>query len=134
MKIGDKVRCIKQYTFDGKNSLLVGATFEIKNVDFSQSVFVIHDIHGRSVWFNNKNEYFEMKEEYENINPNHYKQGGKEVIEMMVDIWGSESVAKYCEMNAFKYRMRVGLKPNQPIQQEIDKALWYENKAKKLKK
>lgn len=72
--------------------------------------------------------------EYDNINPNHYKQSGKEVIEMMIDIWGSENVAKYCEMNAFKYRMRVGLKPNQPIQQEIDKALWYENKAKELKK
>lgn len=70
MKIGDRVKCVKQYTFDGKNSLLAGATFEIKNVDFSQSVFEIYDIHGRSVWFNNKNEYFEMKEEINT--PSHY--------------------------------------------------------------
>lgn len=70
---------------------------------------------------------------YDYINPNHYKQGGKEVIEMMVDIWGAEDVAKYCEMNAFKYRMRMGLKPNQPVEQELKKAKWYENKAKELK-
>lgn len=71
--------------------------------------------------------------EYDHINPNHYKQGGKEVIEMMVDIWGAEDVVKYCEMNAFKYRMRMGLKPNQPIAQELEKAKWYENKAKELR-
>lgn len=70
---------------------------------------------------------------YDHINPNHYKQGGKEVIEMMVDIWGAEDVVKYCEMNAFKYRMRMGLKPNQPIAQELEKAKWYENKAKELR-
>lgn len=70
---------------------------------------------------------------YDYINPNHYKQGGKEVIEMMVDIWGAEDVAKYCEMNAFKYRMRMGLKPNQPVEQELEKAKWYENKVKELR-
>lgn len=62
MKKGDRIKCIKQYTFDGKNSLLIGATFEVKNIDFSQSVFEIIDIHGRSVWFNKNNEYFEMEE------------------------------------------------------------------------
>lgn len=71
--------------------------------------------------------------EYDNINPNHYKQGDKEVIEMMIDIWGAEDVAKYCSMNAFKYRMRMGFKPNQPVEQELKKAKWYENKAKELR-
>ena len=70
---------------------------------------------------------------YDYINPNHYKQGDKEVIEMMVDIWGAEDVAKYCSMNAFKYRMRMGFKPNQSIEQELKKAKWYENKAKELR-
>lgn len=70
---------------------------------------------------------------YDYINPNHYKQGDKEVIEMMVDIWGAEDVAKYCSMNAFKYRMRMGFKPNQPVEQELKKATWYEDKAKELR-
>lgn len=74
-----------------------------------------------------------LKTEYDYINPNHYKTGGKEVIDMMVDVWGKELVIAHCEMNAFKYRMRVGKKPNQPIEQDIKKAEWYENKAKELR-
>lgn len=70
---------------------------------------------------------------YDNINPNHYKQGSKEVIEMMELIWGKEALISYCEMNAFKYRMRIGNKPNQPIEQELEKAKWYEEKAKKVR-
>ena len=70
---------------------------------------------------------------YDYINPDHYKQSGKEVIEMMVDIWGKEAVATHCEITAFKYRMRLGLKPDQPIERDIEKAKWYEAKAKELK-
>lgn len=75
----------------------------------------------------------EEKKEYDYINPNHYKQGSKEVIEMMQDIWGKEKLIAYCEMNAFKYRMKAGLKPEQPIQRDLDKAKWYENKAIQLR-
>ena len=71
--------------------------------------------------------------QYDNINPDHYKQGGKEVIEMMEDIWGKEALILHCEMTAFKYRMRIGNKPNQPIEQELGKAQWYERKAKELR-
>lgn len=73
------------------------------------------------------------EQKYDYVNPNHYKKGDREVIEMMVDIWGEADVIKHCEMNAFKYRMRMGGKPNQPIEQELKKALWYENKAKELR-
>ena len=71
--------------------------------------------------------------QYDNINPDHYKQGSKEVIEMMQDIWGKEALILHCEMTAFKYRMRIGNKPNQPIEQELEKAKWYEQKAKELR-
>ena len=64
--------------------------------------------------------------------PKHYTQGSKEVIDMMVDIWGKESVAIYCEINAFKYRMRAGLKGN--ATEDIEKAKWYENKRLELLK
>jgi hypothetical protein len=71
--------------------------------------------------------------EYDFINPNHYKQASKEVWEMMLAIWGKEAFILHCEMSAFKYRQRLGLKPDQPIEQDLNKALWYENKAKELK-
>lgn len=51
---------------------------------------------------------------------------------MMVDIWGIEKTIAFCEMNAFKYKMRMGDKPNQPLEQDIKKAEWYLNKAKEL--
>lgn len=73
------------------------------------------------------------KNEYDYINPNHYKQGSKEVIEMMQDIWGKEKLIAYCEMNAFKYRMRAGLKPEQSVQRDLEKAKWYEDKAIQLR-
>ena len=70
---------------------------------------------------------------YDYINPNHYKQGSKEVIEMMQDIWGKEKLIAYCEMNAFKYRMRAGLKPEQSVQRDLEKAKWYSDKANRLR-
>ena len=30
-------------------------------------------------------------ENYDYINPNHYKKGNKEVYEMMIDIWGKDA-------------------------------------------
>lgn len=72
-------------------------------------------------------------ESYDFINPNHYKSFSKEVIDMMVDIWGKEAVAIHCEITAFKYKMRAGSKPNQSIEQDISKANWYLNKAKELR-
>jgi len=70
---------------------------------------------------------------YDFINPEHYKKGSKEVIDMMLDIWGVEKLIAHCEMCAFKYRMRIGNKPNQTIENDLKKAVWYENKAKELK-
>ena len=36
-------------------------------------------------------------------------------------------------MNAFKYRMRAGLKPEQSVQRDLEKAKWYEDKAIQLR-
>ena len=74
-----------------------------------------------------------VKETYDLINPNHYKNSSKEVIDMMLDIWGAEKLIAHCEMCAFKYRMRIGSKPNQLIENDLQKAQWYENKAKSLR-
>ena len=72
--------------------------------------------------------------EYDYINPSHYKQGGKETIEKMVDIWGPVAVAIHCEITAFKYMERLGAKPDQPKERDLAKARWYLNKAEELKK
>jgi hypothetical protein len=70
---------------------------------------------------------------YDYINPDHYKRGGKETIDKMVDIWGAENVAIHCEITAFKYMERLGAKPDQPIERDLAKARWYINKAEELR-
>jgi len=74
-----------------------------------------------------------MKEAYDKEgNATHYKTNRIEVIDMMISIWGEEATMKHCEMNAFKYRMRIGNKVNAPLEQDLKKAKWYEAKAKEL--
>jgi len=70
--------------------------------------------------------------EYDYINPSHYQANVKQPWEMMIDIWGKEKFIAFCQMNAFKYRMRLGLKPDQSIEREVDKINWYEEKANEL--
>jgi hypothetical protein len=71
--------------------------------------------------------------DYDSINPSHYKFFPKEVYEIMIFVWGVEKYVAFCEMNAFKYRMRAGTKPGQPAERDLEKAKWYEDMAKKLK-
>jgi hypothetical protein len=72
--------------------------------------------------------------EYENVNhPNHYNTYDVEVIDMMERIWGPEKTAVFCELNAFKYRMRMGTKPTSPVTEDLEKEVWYLNKMKELK-
>lgn len=68
------------------------------------------------------------------INPSHYTGGGIEVWEMMVKLFGEEDFCTYCEINAFKYRMRAGKKEGNSAEQDIKKALWYEGKLEEIKR
>jgi len=52
---------------------------------------------------------------------------------MMKLLWGTEALILHCEMTAFKYRMRAGRKPDQSIERDLEKARWYDDKAKKLR-
>ena len=65
--------------------------------------------------------------------PPHYNNYSVECVDMMERIWGAEATALWCEMTAFKYRMRMGTKPSNPIQQDLEKELWYLRKAKELR-
>lgn len=71
---------------------------------------------------------------YDYVNPDHYKQDdGKQTWERMVDKFGMEETAIFCELNAYKYRERMGKKPNEDVERENAKAEWYEEKAKELR-
>ncbi len=62
--------------------------------------------------------------------PKHYNQYPIETIEMMVRVFGKERVKDFCLINAFKYRMRLGLKDD--IQTDLEKEKWYLEKAEEL--
>lgn len=71
---------------------------------------------------------------YEHVNhPPHYNHYSVECIDMMERIYGKEATALWCEMTAFKYRMRVGMKPENSVEQDLKKEAWYLIKAKKLR-
>ena len=64
--------------------------------------------------------------------PSHYNHYSIETIEMMRRIWGDEKTALWCEMTAFKYRMRMGLKEGNPIEQDLAKENFYLERANYL--
>jgi hypothetical protein len=66
-------------------------------------------------------------------NPDHYNTYTVEVIDMMQRIYGKYMTAMFCEMNAFKYRMRMGTKPGQSMERDLKKESWYLIKAKELR-
>lgn len=71
---------------------------------------------------------------YEHVeHPQHYNAYTVECIEMMRRIWGNERTAQWCEMTAYKYRMRVGMKPDNSIEQDLAKEQWYLSMAKELR-
>ena len=71
---------------------------------------------------------------YEMVNhPTHYNQYDIEVIDMIIRIWGPEIAALWCDITAFKYRMRMGTKPDNSIEQDIKKEQWYLNKSKEIR-
>lgn len=66
--------------------------------------------------------------------PDHYNNYSVEVIDMMIAIYGKEDVAKFCEINAFKYRMRAGIKIANSYREDFKKEAWYLNMKKELLK
>lgn len=70
-----------------------------------------------------------MKKEQVN-HPAHYNiPGRKECIEEMIDRWGSEFTAVWCEMTAYKYEYRAGLKDGNSKEQDMAKRDWYLHRA-----
>lgn len=108
----------------------IGHIFDVMKDD--GCVYTVKGKNDSNCWLVDKLDA-EIVAEYDNINPEHYRNYSVECIDMMIAIYGKEKVATYCELAAFKYRMRMGTKPNNPIDQDLDKEKWYLNKAKELK-
>jgi hypothetical protein len=148
VKAGDKFLCTKDYVMnDNSIAYKHSQIYEVINLEKDGWFNMPNELLARHVckidsdflehfqlWKDQKiTDLLRKEENYDYINPNHYKGFSKETIDMMVDIWGKELVATHCEITAFKYRMRIGLKPNQPIEQDLNKSNWYLNKAKELR-
>jgi len=64
------------------------------------------------------------------IRPNHYKSCSIECIDAMILTFGTDAVAEFCIINAFKYIWRH--KDKNGIE-DLNKAMWYIDKAEELK-
>jgi len=82
-------------------------------------------------------------DKYEMVNhPKHYNNYDVEVVDMMEKIWGTKATMDWCKMTAYKYRMRMGTKPNEndspeamknKLLEDFSKEQWYLKKAEELK-
>lgn len=61
-------------------------------------------------------------------NASHYDENRVNSIVKYERVYGTLAVMTFCEINADKYRDRIGKKDN--IEQEVLKIKWYENAAK----
>lgn len=98
----------------------------------------------KNVVDNVKNEFIEesffktpikeiIVDSYDMVNhPKHYTSYEYETIDMMRKIYGDEKTAIFCELNAFKYRMRMGTKPGNSFEQDFKKEQWYLKKKQEL--
>lgn len=75
-----------------------------------------------------------QEKKYEMVNhPAHYNNYDKEVIDIIERVWGTYLAAMWCEITAFKYRMRMGTKPTSSISEDLKKETWYLKKMRELK-
>lgn len=61
----------------------------------------------------------------------HYRSERLDAMTIFERIFGTMSLMTFCEMNALKYRIRLG-KKNSSLEVDLTKANWYESQAKIL--
>ena len=65
--------------------------------------------------------------------PSHYsKEGRKECIEEMLELYGEHITAIFCLTNSYKYIYRAGEKDGNSEKQDMQKARWYYEYAKRI--
>ena len=133
IKKGDKFKCIKDVIMDNDPNDIA---YTKGKIYISESDKCITDNQGyvSHCWNNGREQqYFIKLSEKEMVNhPSHYKNGKYEAIDIMIDVFGKDKVANFCELNAFKYLWRANNKGTDI--QDKKKAIWYLNKYIELKK
>lgn len=78
--------------------------------------------------YNERKNYWKSQYDKENdkndlvIHPNHYnKEGRKECWDEMIEIFGSDAVAIFDVLSAYKYHYRAGNKDGNPEEQDLKK-------------
>lgn len=66
-------------------------------------------------------------------NPDHYMHYDMSTYDMMIKIWGKYETMIWCKLTAWKYRQRMGTKPGESVQRDLDKEKWYLEKYHMLK-
>lgn len=74
-----------------------------------------------------------MQKNNNKINPAHYQgENGRQCIDIMLERYGIDAVIHFCQLNSFKYHFRAGRKEGESKETDLDKARWYEDKAREL--
>lgn len=77
----------------------------------------------------------DQEEKYEMVNhPSHYTRYPIEAVEMARRIWGDEAMYTAAQITAFFYRMRLGLKPENSVEQDLNKEDFWLNYAKMMER
>lgn len=117
-------KLMPEYTFDTETGFSYGIEEKIL-----QCLRNIKKVQEKDVESNTD----KVEDTYEMVDhPQHYNNYEYEVIDMMRKIYGDEKTAIFCELNAFKYRMRMGTKPTSPINEDLKKEQWYLKKKKEI--
>jgi len=69
-----------------------------------------------------------------NVNhPSHYKMADdRDLLDHMVEMYGTEEVISFCKLNALKYISRAGRKDPKRTEEDIEKAMVYLERMKHL--
>ena len=131
IKKGDKFKCIKDVIMDNNPNDIAYTEGKIYISERDKCITDNKD-YVSHYWNNKSEQYFIKLSEKEMVNhPSHYKNGKYEAIDIMIDVFGKDKVANFCELNAFKYLWRANNKGTDI--QDKKKAIWYLNKYIELK-
>lgn len=119
--------------YKGEKGLLIKSKVKLDSLMGKEvSPQQLEDILFNVKWFRdqfNKESNTEFKDDGK---ADYYRAFPIETIELMERVWGATATKQWCEMTAFKYRMRVGFKPSAPIEVDLKKEKWYLEKAKEI--
>lgn len=134
IKKGDKFECIKDVIMDNNPKDIAYTSGKIYISELDEYI-TDNQNKVNHYWSNEESEQYFIKlpkNKKEMVNhPSHYKNNKYECIDVMLDIFGKDKTAAFCELNAFKYLWRANNKGTDI--QDKKKAEWYINKYIELK-